>query len=172
MDMMNKSELIALLNATPNTPDNQGLIGMMQRLIAAKNVVRVPFSYSTSFAAATFTAGTTITNNIPIQSDAPFLVLNQTYSADVAAAGQTVSNATNPLVTVLLTNTGSGMQLMNQAVPVTQIFGNGQFPYVLPEPLLLDARANLAVQALNRDAAQAYNLFLSFNGVKLFAYNG
>lgn len=171
MSDMTKSDIKALLDAMPDTPQNQGLIAFLKRQFNAPRVIKKPFTYGTSFLAAAFTAGTTITNNIAIQSDAPFLIQSQTYTADVAAAGQTAANATYPLANVLLTNTGSGDQMMNQSIPVTQVFGNGQFPYVLPEPKLLDARANLQVQANNRDAAQAYNLFLSFNGVKLFSYS-
>ncbi|HJW55873.1 MAG TPA: hypothetical protein VJ577_11415 [Burkholderiaceae bacterium] len=172
MDMMNQGELRALYNAVPQTQDNANLLQMIEGLMRSKNVIKKPFTYSTNFAAANLTAGATVTNQLAIQSDAPFLVQAQAYTADVAAAGQTASSSTYPLVNVLMTNTGSGMQLMNQAVPVTQIFGNGQFPFVLPEPLLLDARTNLQIAATNRDAAQAYNLFLSFIGVKLFAFNG
>lgn len=169
---MSKAELQALYNAAPKTDQNAQLLQMIEDLLRSKQVIKKPFTYSTTFSNATLTAGATVTNNIAIQSDAPFLIQAQTYTADVAAAGQTAATATYPLCNVLLTNTGAGMQLMNQAVPVTQLFGNGQFPFVLPEPLLLDARANLQVQVTNRDAAQAYNLNLSFVGVKLFAFNG
>jgi hypothetical protein len=172
MDIMNQNELRALYEAVPRTQENDNLLRSIEGLMSAKQVIRKPFTYSTNFAAAVLTAGATVTNQLAIQSDAPFLVQAQAYTADVAAAGQTAATATYPLVSVLMTNTGSGMQLMNQAVPVTQIFGNGQFPFVLPEPMLLEARTNLQIAASNRDAAQAYNLFLSFIGVKLFAFNG
>lgn len=172
MDMNNRAEIQALYSATPRTPQNQALLQMLENLLDAKQVIRKPFTYTTSFTGGVLTAGATVTNNIQIQSDAPFLIQAQSYTADVGQAGQTASSATYPLCNVLLTNTGAGMQLMNQAVPVPQIFGNGQFPFVLPEPLLLDARANLQVAVTNRDIAQTYNLFLSFIGVKLFAFNG
>jgi hypothetical protein len=172
MDEFKKSDLQAMLNNIPRIAENADLISAMTQLLNAKRIIKKPFTYATNFTNTQFTAGTTLTNNIAIQSDAPFLIQSQTYSADVAAAGQTQNSQTIPLVNCLLTDTGSGNQLMNQAVPVSQIFGNGQFPYILPEPYLLDARSNLSVQVTNRDAAQAYNLFLSFEGVKLYAYNG
>jgi hypothetical protein len=172
MNDISHDDVQQLLNNTPRTQENVGLINALSNLLNAKRIVRKPFAYGTSFAAAQLVAGATVTNNIAIQSDAPFLILSQTYTADVAAAGQTASNQTYPLVNVLLTDTGSGVQMMSQAIPVPQIFGNGQFPYILPEPYLLAARSNLSVQVNNRDAAQAYNLFLTFEGVKLYAYNG
>lgn len=163
-----KEEVQALLNQTPNTPENQSLIGMLLQLLEAKKIVKAPFTYAISFAALAPTA--TVPGNINIQADAAFLIMSQTYTADVAAAGQTISTQTYPLVNVLLTDTGKGVQLMNQAVPVPQLFGNGQFPFILPEPYLMQANSNLGVTVTNRDAAQTYNLTLSFEGVKLFAY--
>jgi hypothetical protein len=159
--------LRSILNQTPNTQENQSVIAALQQAIKDASVWRKPFTYATSFLA--LAAASTVTNNIAIQADADFLILAQTYAADVAAAGQTVQTATNPLANVLLINTGTGENLMNQALPVTDIFGSGQFPFILPQPILLPARSNLAVQVNNRDAAQTYNLFLNFIGVKLYS---
>lgn len=172
MDVMNQSELRAILDSVPYTPENDRVRAMIEGLLQSKKVIRKPFTYSTSFSNANLTAGATATNQLPIQSDAPFLIQAQTYTANVAAAGQTASSATYPIASVLITDTGSGMQLSNQPVPVTSLFGNGQFPFVLPEPLMLAARTNLQIAVTNNDAAQAYNLTLNFHGVKLFALNG
>ena len=172
MDLMNQNELRALLSAMPRLPENESLLMMHEQMLQAKQDLRKAFTYSTSLGRANLTAGATVTNQLAIQSDAPFLVQAQTYTANVAAAGQTASSATYPIASVLITDTGSGMQLSNQAVPVTSLFGNGQFPFVLPEPLLLAARTNLQIAVTNSDAAQAYNLTLNFHGVKLFAFNG
>lgn len=169
---MNQTDLQALYNAVPRTNDNEALLQMLESLLRAKQVIKKPFTYSTTFSNANLTAAATVTNQLQIQADAPFLIQAQTYAANVAAAGQTASTATYPIASVLLTDTGSGMQLSNQAVPVTSLFGNGQFPFVLPEPYLLQAKANLQVAVTNSDAAQAYNLTLNFHGVKLFAYQG
>lgn len=171
MDNVTNSDLQQLLAMTPRTPENAGIVNALETLLSAKSIVRKPFTYSTNFSNAVLTAGATITNNISIQSDAPFLIQAQAYSADVAAAGQTESSRIYPLANILLTDSGSGVQLMNQSVPLVQIFGNGENPFILPEPYLLQARGNLTVQVNNRDASQAYNLFVSFIGVKLFAYN-
>ncbi len=172
MDLMNKNEVRALLDALPRMQETESTRMMLEQMLQSKSVVRKPFTYSTAFSSTNLTAGATVTNQLPIQSDAPFLVQAQTYTANVAAAGQTASSATYPIASVLITDTGSGMQMSNQAVPVTSLFGNGQFPFVLPEPLLLAARTNLQIAVTNSDAAQAYNLTLNFHGVKLFAFNG
>ncbi len=165
---ISKQQIQAWLQMMPPTPENMPVIQTLQNLMQSPDIVKDTFTYSTSFSNANLTAGNTVTNNLAIQADADFIILAQTFEADVAAAGQTFSSATYPLVNVLLTDTGSGRQLMNQAVPVPSIFGNGQFPFVLPQPKKLDARSNLAVAVTNRDAAQAYNLTLNFIGAKLF----
>lgn len=171
MDMnVDKSVLRAILANTPDTQENAGLIDMVSRLMTKKDIIRKPFTYTTVFAAVA--PGATPTNQIAIQADSDFLILAQTYHANQANAAQTETSVTYPLMTVLLTDTGSGSQLMDSAVSVPQIFGNGKFPFVLPEPQYLVARGNLAVQVANYDAAATYNLRLSFHGVKLFAPAG
>lgn len=170
MDMnVDKSVIRTLLDNTPNTRENAGLIDMLNRMYSSKSIIRKPYTYSTAFAA--LASGANQTNQIAIQADSDFLIMAQTFHANVANGAQTESNFTYPLITVLLTDTGSGAQLMDSAVSVPQMFGNGQFPFVLPEPQYLVARGNLAVQVSNYDAAATYNLRLSFHGVKLFASN-
>lgn len=166
MEEVSKSDLQSLLARTPNVPQNAQLIDSLRSLIGAKSVLRDPFVYSTTFTA--LAAGGNATNNINIQADSDFLIQAQTYHANVANAGQTESNFTYPLATVLLTDSGSGRQFMDAAISIPEIFGNGQFPFVLPQPKLMSARSTLVVTATNYDAAQTYNIRLAFIGVKLF----
>lgn len=137
-----------------------------EQALRDSQVVRDPFTYTTTFAA--LAAAANATNNINIQADSDFLILATTYHANVANAGQTVSTFTYPLATVLLTDSGSGRQFMDSDVSIPDMFGNGQFPFVWPQPKLMAARSTLVVKATNYDAAQAYNLRLNFHGVKLF----
>lgn len=167
--LMSRAELLAMRAGVRDPQVAAHIDALLRDQSAGKRVWKRPYSYTTEFVSATFTAGATVTNNIPIQADADFMILSQTYSADVAGAGQTASSRTYPLAKVLLTNTGSGEQMMSAAIPVPEIFGDGQFPYVLPEPYILPARGNLQVQATNYDAAQAYHMFLTFNGVKMYS---
>src|SRR5882757_7663088 len=91
-----------------------------------------PFSYAAPVFG--FTAAQTLTGNISIQADSDFIIQSGTYWVNVANAAQT--RATQNLFngTVILTDTGSGRQLMNQAVPIDSLFGNGQFPYIWQQP--------------------------------------
>lgn len=112
--------------------------------------------------------GTSSSGSFIIQADSWFLWTQGAVFADVAAAGQLASTLVVPLVTVLITDTGSGRQLMNTAVPVSSMFGTGALPYVLPRQRAFMPNSTVSVQVNNFDAAQAYNLRLSFIGEKGF----
>lgn len=125
-----------------------------------------PYIYTTDamvFAAA----ASTVTTNINIQADSDFVIMQGAYFVNVAAAVQT--RATQNLFngTVVLTDSGSGRQLMNAPVPVDSLFGNGQFPFVWPWAKLLASKATFQVQ-VNQIQATAQSLYLQFIGFKIF----
>ena len=175
-NQITKDMIRALLDQTPNTAQNQNVITAMSRLLAAKNIQPIPYTYNavywTTGAANNLAAGATnVPANVNIQADADFLILNQTYDANTANAARTAGTYVVPNATIIMTDTGSGAQMMDQATPIANIFGNGQFPFVLSQPKLLTAKATLQCLVSNIDAAAGYNIRLSFNGVKLYAYN-
>lgn len=173
---VNKDTLRQLLEQTPDTPQNRELIASISRLLSAKTIEPFPYTYVVSYwvtgANNSIAAGAANQpGQVNIQADADFLILNQTYHANTANAAIAVSTAVYPNLLVTLTETGSGMALMNAGVPVPAIFGDGRQPFILPQPKLLLAKATLQVSITSFDAAAGYNLFLAFNGVKLYAYN-
>ena len=141
---------------------------MNERQLSEAGIWRDPFIYNAVFTA--LAAGTNQTFNINIQADADFQIQALAYHANVANAAQTESNFTYPLATVLLTDSGSGRQLMDSDVSIPAMFGNGQFPFILPTPKLMAARSTLVVKATNYDAAATYNIRLFFIGSKLFKF--
>lgn len=169
---MEPKEIEALLQATPDIPQNAALISTLLGLLDASKVVKYPFTYHAEFFAAgaanSLAAGAQGVVNVQIDAGAPFLIVSQSYYANTANAAVTVTTMPAPNIIVLLTDTGSNRTLMDTAVPVPTIFGTGQFPYVLPEPKLMQANSQLQVQATNRDAAVGFNLYLCFNGFKLY----
>lgn len=171
---MSPQEIDALINATPDTPENAALVQALMNMRAAAQVVKYPFTYTAAFqsagAANSLAAAATATVNIAIDASAPFLIVSQSYYANTNNAAANRQTTPVPDVVVLLTDTGTGRTLMDQAAPVDAIFGSGQFPYILPEPKLMQANSQLAVQATNRDAAAGFNLYFCFNGYKLFKY--
>jgi len=126
------------------------------------------FTYSTGrFAIAPAAA---VTQNIAIQADADFEVIKLTYSADVAGAAITNNTYPIPNVTVLITDSGSGRQLMNVAVPLETLFGIGKEPFILPQPRILSARSNIAITVTSFEAANTNNISFSLVGNKIFTY--
>lgn len=105
---------------------------------------------------------------IKIDSDSDFVVVKLAYFADIAAAGQTDSSRVIPLVNVLITDSASDSQLMKAPVPVPNIFGTGQIPFILPAPHVFRASGTISVAVTNFDAANTYNLTLSLIGYKKF----
>lgn len=173
---IDKDMIRDLLDQTPDIPANYATRTAMMSLLTAKNVQPIPYTYNAVYQLAganNFLAAGAL--NVPvqitIQSDAPFLIINQTYDANTANAARTIGNYVVPNASVILQDTGSGMQMMDQAVPIPAIFGTGQEPFMLPQPKFLAAKTTLQVLVSNYDAAAGYNIRLSFNGVKLYSYN-
>ncbi len=126
------------------------------------------FVYSTGrFAVA---AGVAVTQNIAIQADADFEIIKVAFAADVAAAAITNNSYPIPNATILITDSGSGRQLMNVAVALESLFGIGKEPFILPQPRILSARSNIAITVTSFEAVNTNNITLSFIGNKIFTY--
>ncbi len=124
------------------------------------------FVYELDFAAAA-PAGTP-NLSFTVQANSHFLWQYAAYAADIAAAAYLDSTRPVPNVSAMITDSGSGRQLMSANVPIPAVFGTGQLPFQLPAPRLFKALSNVQVTLLNFDAAVTYNLKLSFIGLKLF----
>lgn len=125
------------------------------------------FNYEVDFTTG-IAAGATANSSFTIQADSDFKWLKACYFADIAVAAQTDSGRIIPLATVLITDQGSGRQLMSAATPIPNIFGTGQIPFILPVPKLFSGKSTISVSVANFSAASTYNIRLSFIGVKLF----
>ena len=124
------------------------------------------FIYEVDFAGLTH--GTSQTSNFTIQQEADFLLTKLTMVADIAAAAFTDSTRPVPLVTMMVNDTGSGRNLMSSAVPLPNIFGAGDLPFILPRQRLFVASSVVNITLTNYDAAVDYNIRLSFIGEKAF----
>jgi len=117
---------------------------------------------------ASIANGANATDTINIQADSDFILQKLTFVADVAAAAQTDSSRVLPLITVQLTDTGSGRQIFSDPVPIPAIFGRGELPFILPNPRLFRANTTIAISYSNYDAALTYQIFLQFVGMKIY----
>ena len=141
--------------------DNAGRVG--QRIISDEFYI-----YTTGRPAAALAPAGTLTTNIQIQADSDFLIEKMSFNADVAGATQTESSRLLPNAHVLLTNTGSGRNLMNVQFPLTGIFGGGELPFILPRQYLLPGSSTLQIQIVSFEAAISPFITLNFIGRKLY----
>lgn len=132
----------------------------------AGNPVKDFFSYELVYAA--LANGETATQNIQIEVQSDFMWQKAAVYADIAGAAQTQSSQVMPLCTVLIQDSGSNRQFQNVASPLTNLFGFGYSPFILPLPRVFGARSNIAVTLANISNAMTYNIRLSFIGTKLF----
>lgn len=127
------------------------------------------FTYSTPNPFSNIAVGGNATQQIQIQADSDFLIQKLCYYTNTANVAQTANSIPIPNLSCIITDTGSGRQLMNTAIPVANIFGTGQNPFILPKPKLIAASSNLQIQVFNFDAAVAtQQLYLAFIGVKIY----
>lgn len=110
-----------------------------------------------------------VTDFISIEADADFIWMQGTYIADIAAAAFTADTRPIPLVRLQITDTGSGRQLSNGAVPIPNYFGTGELPNILTTPRFFARNSSIQLVYTNYDAAATYNLDLSFIGVKIYS---
>lgn len=126
------------------------------------------FVYTLTFSA--LAAAAAAQDAIQIQSDSDFELQKLTVFADIAAAAQTDSTRVLPLVTVQITDTGTGRQLFNNPVAIPALFGDGQIPFILPTTKLFSRNASVTVAVSNFSAATTYNLRVFLIGSKIFTY--
>ena len=89
--------------------------------------------------------------------------------ADIAGAVQTPSSLVVPLVTVQITDTGSGTNYFNNPIPLGSVAGSGQLPFVMSTPQFVQPAASLQFAFANFSAATTYaNLRLALVGFKVY----
>lgn len=141
-----------------------GIIAMTPAL-RGRRYMRIPFTYT--YTGASIAAAGQQNGSVVFQNDAHFINLAQAFYFFTANA-PTVSGSPYPNVSILQVDSGSGKQLMSAALPVPMLFGNGQFPFVLPQPYLWAAKSTMTIQLINNDGATAYTPNLAFHGIKLY----
>jgi hypothetical protein len=139
------------------------------RFYQGRSLLITPYAYTITFSA--LTAGATASQVINIAANADFMALMFHHRANVAAAGQTVSNKTAPLVRLLVTDSGSNEQFTNAAVDIENYSTNGNIINDLPYPRIVSGRSTLTLQVTSYEASQTLNLDISIEGVLVRAYS-
>lgn len=132
---------------------------------------RDQFFYAISFPTAGVAPAASFTGTIAISADADFYCNALSYQAFNHASITALTESTNPIpaITVLITDTGSSRQLMNQAVPITTIAGDGKRPYRLIYPRLFRRTASINLTFTNNDTALTINLDFVLHGFKVYS---
>lgn len=121
--------------------------------------------------AAALGAGASQAVTVNIQADSAFILDKMSVFADLAGAAQTDSTRVIPLVTLQITDGGSGRNLQNGPIPLSSIAGNGELPFVLPQPRVFVANSSITFTFTNFSLATTYtNVFLSLIGRKVFTF--
>ena len=127
------------------------------------------FGYTVTFSA--LAAGGTATQILSLNSNQDFVHTRLNHRANVAAAGQTVSTKTAPLIRLQITEVGSGNPFFAQASDLENISANNNPERFKSYPRWLSGNSSLSFVATNYDAAQTYNLDIFFEGVRVRAYS-
>lgn len=153
---------------------------LMETLYAmerAKSAALVPFFYSTQFVNNAVAVGTTIPQNIQIQSDSHFVARYMMI---------TVYNSPNIIVftglaalTINLFDQGSGRTLFDNPQSIQNVCGGspgtvsgagGSAPFIFPEPWLLRAGGTIQVSITNLGQLTFPRVDFSLPGIKVFKF--
>ena len=112
----------------------------------------------------------TATGIINLDADSDFYCVALTYSVSIADAALTESSFVIPLIRVLITDTGSGKALMNTAMPLNAIAGDGKRPYrfVRPRVFLSNATIQLGYTSFVAAGTTYSDFQLIFHGYKVY----
>lgn len=128
-----------------------------------KPLVVIPYAYSVTFTA--LAPAVTANQSLTITANSDFVLLANYHRANVAAAVQTVSTKTAPLVRCQITDSGTNEQFFNSALDLENFSTNGYSTRYGSWPRWLGGRSALSIQATNYDAAATYNFDLVFSGI-------
>lgn len=115
---------------------------------------------------AVLTTGDTVTSIVRIESATDFIWFKTTYNTeDEPPVSLDASTRILPLVDVQVQVSGADRNLFNNPVPVENMAGTGELPFVLPAPMILLANSEVRFDFTSRDPDDI-NLRLALIGLK------
>lgn len=168
MNVPTTQDFDAILAALPNDSGNALAYNMLMSLRAASMVEKQPFTFELDFPALAAGA-TSAPTSFLVDASSPFMLCYQCYEADIAGATRTLNTAPVPNVSCSIQDQSGNRNWQNANVPIQNIFGNGQQPFVLPQPRLIPANTTVSVQLVSFEAAQAMTVRLSFIGFRFYS---
>ena len=137
-----------------------------------KYVASTFYVYEVDVGAAGLAATTAGQLTFQIAQDSDFFWTKFCAFALVDSVATSRADDELPAVTALIINTTTGRQYSSNPVPLPNIAGNAQFPFILPLMTLLAAKSVIQINLFNEGDADYSNLQLSFIGVKAFGGGG
>ena len=125
----------------------------------AGNLALDDYSYSTI--PTLIPLGQSVSLSIQIEADSDFEILKR-----MCYVGNVLN--TTALLTVQMTDTGSGRNLFNTPVIISNAFGTAQFPFIMQQTKIFSARSVIALTVANLGDADVPNCQLTFSGRKIF----
>lgn len=133
-----------------------------------KYVSKNAFTYGTSISAP-LAPNASATSSFNIDGDSDFYWSKLAVHGVSGDDGTTYDAELLPEVNIIITNTTTGRQFMNQGIPVSSIAGNGRLPFILPMVTYFPAKSTIKIDYLNASDNQTFSdLYLSFIGIKAF----
>lgn len=145
---------------TPNMRDTQ------------KYVARSFHTYEINVTAA-LAAGANTLGTFTVDQNCDFFWTKFTGHVTSGNDGTTRTNELIPEIDLVITDAGSQRNLMNIQVPMRNITGTGEIPFILPIEGFLSGTSQVSVQFFNVSDNTSYSTIkLSFIGVKAFLRGG
>jgi len=152
------------------------LLEEVYRLEREKKASIIPGIYSFLWDTNVLTTGITLARSVNIQSDSHFI--SRYVNIATYAAGPVLATATDPLE-IQLVDTGSGRQLFDDFVPIQTVCGgnaaaagNGNLPFIWPEPWLIRAGGTAQAQLKNIGASTITRAKVVLIGLKVYPLSG
>jgi hypothetical protein len=142
-----------------------------------KQVSLIPFFYSTQFTGNAVAVGTTISQNINIQSDSDYVARYMTIT--VYSSPNIVVFTGLAALTINLFDTGSGRTLFDNPQAIQNVVGGapgtaggsgGYAPFIFPEPWLVRAGGTIQVSLTNLGQLTFPRVDVSIPGIKAFKF--
>jgi hypothetical protein len=138
-------------------------------LNSAMYIAKEYFTYEINLPAP-LVAGANANGYVTIDKDSDFFWQKATAHVTVGNQGTTRQNEQIPEVDIIITNTTSGRAIMNTQVPIRNIFGTGEIPFILPIETYFGATSQIACTFYNVSANLDYSTVkISFIGIKAFS---
>lgn len=141
--------------------------GLIWQMRSGAQFARSYFDYHVSFAA--IASGANATSSVTIQSDSHFLLHSLVF---VCFDNTTNGNIAIPDTSIQITDTGSGTNLFDGPVRITNVAGTAQLPALLLPPRLFAPASTVSVQLTNNVSTNAQRYEVVFVGEKIFDFAG